>query len=108
MPPLEAWSEGKPVACSNAASLPEIVGDAALLFDPWSIDAIADAIKRMSVDRALREDFRSRGAKRLLNYSWDRTARLYRALYRATAHASLTEEDVELLKQTSIQQSVEG
>lgn len=98
MPPLEAWSEGKPVACSNAASLPDIVGDAALIFDPLSTESIADAIKMMATDSQLREEYQQRGKLHVQNYSWERTAKLYRALYRKTTNTQLTEEDIHLLQ----------
>ena len=47
MPVLEAMRRGTPVACADATSLPEVVGDAALLFDPYDVDAIADAARRL-------------------------------------------------------------
>ena len=75
MPPLEAMACGAPVVCSNAASLPEVVGDAALLVDPTDVDAMAGAMMRMTEDGNLREDLRRRGALRVKAYSWEQSAR---------------------------------
>ena len=55
LPVLEAMARGVPVACSNASSLPEVAGDAALLFDPHDERAIAEALGRLLEDPALRE-----------------------------------------------------
>ena len=70
LPPLEAMSCGCPVAASNAASIPEVCGDAALYFDPTSIDQIAAAMQKLIDDRALRERLRRAGASQLLHFSW--------------------------------------
>ena len=81
---LEAMACGTPVACSRSASLPEVVGDAAVLFDAEDVDAIAAAIVRVldtSVGRALR----SQGLARAATYSWRRTAQETLAIYRQAA-----------------------
>lgn len=96
-PVFEAWQEGTPVACSTVTSLPEQAGDAALLFDPLSVDAIADAAAQMATNAELRESLRQRGAKRLEDFSWERTAKTYRAVYRRAAGYPLSEEDRWLL-----------
>ncbi len=96
-PVFEAWQEGVPVACAEVTSLPEQAGDAALLFDPLSVQSIARVIKRMSNESDLRNDLIERGKKRLADFSWDRTARAYRALYRLVAGRQLEEEDRFLL-----------
>jgi glycosyltransferase involved in cell wall biosynthesis len=75
MPPLEAMACGAPVVCSNASSLPEVVGDAALLVDPTDVDAMAEAMMRVTEDGNLREDLRRRGALRVKAYSWEQSAR---------------------------------
>lgn len=86
MPIVEAFHAGAPVASSNAASLPEVAGDAALLFDATSVDAIADAVRRIWTDGALRGALRERGLFRARAFSWDGTAAAFRALYvRASA-----------------------
>jgi glycosyltransferase involved in cell wall biosynthesis len=76
LPVLEAMARGVPVACSNASSLPEVAGDAALLFDPHDESAIADAVVRLLSDEALRLRLRALGRQRALGFSWERTARL--------------------------------
>jgi len=96
-PMLEAWREGTPVACSTVTSLPEQAGDAALLFEPTSVESIAKAIYRMATDDELRETLRQRGGKRIQLFTWDRTARMYRALYRKIGGHPPTEEDRALL-----------
>jgi glycosyltransferase involved in cell wall biosynthesis len=97
LPVFESWEAGAAVTCSTVTSLPEQAGDAALLFDPTKVDAIADAVGRMAADPALREDLRRRGARRLAYFSWDRTARAYRALYRRAAGRQLSDDDAGLL-----------
>ncbi|MDQ7857232.1 MAG: glycosyltransferase family 1 protein [Armatimonadota bacterium] len=96
-PLMEAWEDGAPVACSNVTSLPEQAADAALLFDPLSVDVIARAVARMATDPGLRADLVRRGARRLRDFSWERTAKAYRAVYRRAAGRPLTEEDRWLL-----------
>jgi glycosyltransferase involved in cell wall biosynthesis len=96
-PIFEAWLEGVPVACSNATALPEQVTDAALLFEPREVEAIAAAIEKIATDSELRRQLRERGYSRLKDFDWRRTARAYRALYRRAAGHSLTEEDRRLL-----------
>jgi glycosyltransferase involved in cell wall biosynthesis len=84
LPVLEAMARGVPVACSNASSLPEVAGDAALLFDPHDESAIAEALQRLLGDEALREQLRARGLARVGEFTWERTARLTLASYRRT------------------------
>jgi len=76
LPVLEAMARGVPVACSNASALPEVAGDAALLFDPGDEAAIAAAIVRLLSDTALVEGLRERGLARSREFTWQRTARL--------------------------------
>jgi glycosyltransferase involved in cell wall biosynthesis len=76
LPVLEAMARGVPVACSNASSLPEVAGDAALLFDPHDEAAIASAISRLLGDESLRARLRALGATQAQRFTWERTARL--------------------------------
>jgi glycosyltransferase involved in cell wall biosynthesis len=85
IPPLEAMAWGAPVACSNNSSLPEIVGDAGVLFDARSVDAIAGAISRVLDDRALVERLRIAGPVRSRAFSWDRVAMATHQVYEAVA-----------------------
>jgi glycosyltransferase involved in cell wall biosynthesis len=76
LPLLEAMARGVPVACANASSLPEVAGDAALLFDPNAEDEIAAAIECLLGDPALVERLRAKGLERVRRFTWERTARL--------------------------------
>jgi glycosyltransferase involved in cell wall biosynthesis len=98
-PLWEAFLAGAPVACSNVTSLPEQAGDAALLFDPDRPEEIADAIARLWTDPALRAALAERGRERVAPFTWQRTARLFRAHYRRIAGRTLTEEDRTLLEE---------
>jgi glycosyltransferase involved in cell wall biosynthesis len=76
LPVLEAMARGVPVACAEASSLPEVAGDAALLFDPLAEDEIAAAIERLLGDPALAEELRAKGLQRARRFTWAQTARL--------------------------------
>lgn len=75
LPVLEAQSYGVPVMTANNSSLPEIAGDAALLVDPTDVDAIADAMLRLSEDEALRQTLIERGYANTKRFSWEKAAR---------------------------------
>ncbi len=75
LPPLEAMACGTPVACGDGSSLPEVVGDAALLFDPTDEEAMERDLRRLLSDAGLREELRERGLRRAAQFSWERTAR---------------------------------
>jgi len=74
LPVLEAMRRGVPVACSSRASLAEVAGDAALLFDAEDVGQIADALRRLLADGALRAALAARGATQAERYSWEATA----------------------------------
>jgi glycosyltransferase involved in cell wall biosynthesis len=78
LPPLEAMACGCPVASSNAASLPEVVGDAARLFDPHDVQAIAEAVREVLGDP---QPWVERGLARAAEFSWDQTARATDEVY---------------------------
>jgi glycosyltransferase involved in cell wall biosynthesis len=85
LPPLEAMACGVPVLTSRVCALPEVVGDAAILVDPLEVEAIADGIKRLVQDPALRARLQQRGLLRARLFSWEETARrTTRALQLAT------------------------
>jgi glycosyltransferase involved in cell wall biosynthesis len=81
LPPLEAMASGTPVITSDVSSLPEVVGDAALLIDPLDTNAIADAIRRVLMDSGLHAELRQKGLKRVHEFSWDRSVRRVREIY---------------------------
>lgn len=75
LPPLEAMQCGTPVIVGDRTSLPEVVGDAALLVDPFDVNAIAAALERVVTDEALREDLRRKGLEQARKFSWEKAAR---------------------------------
>ena len=81
IPVLEAMQAGVPVACSNAASLPEVAGNAALLFDPLSVDEIVVSIRRLVNEPDLRTELIRKGQKNLTRFSWNKTARETLSIY---------------------------
>jgi len=97
LPVLEAFTCGVPVACSNVTALPEVAGDAALMFDPHDVEQIAMAVARLWQDADLRSDLVARGTQRARAFSWQKTARLLRAHYRRILGVRLTDDDKALL-----------
>ena len=76
LPVLEAMCCATPVACSNVSSIPEVAGDAAILFNPLDEEDIARAIGRITTEPALREELVTRGLARAALHTWENTARL--------------------------------
>jgi glycosyltransferase involved in cell wall biosynthesis len=97
LPVCEAFSAGLPVASSSATSLPGLVGDAGLLFDPDNPEVMAAQILRLWTDERLRRNLAEKGRKRARLFSIDHTARLFRAHYRRIAGAELSDSDGALL-----------
>lgn len=86
IPAVEAMAMGVPVVATSQGSLPEVVGDAALLAHPKAPDSFTDAMQRVLEDPALRADLRSRGIRRAAQFSWDGSAaRLLQAFRAAVA-----------------------
>ena len=81
LPPLEAMACGTPVVTSRISSLPEVVGDGALLVDPYNEDDIAQGIARVLDDEDLRARLVARGLERAASYSWARSVRQIHAGY---------------------------
>lgn len=82
LPVLEAMARGVPVACSDRPALPEVAGDAALLFDPTDQEGVTESVRRLLVDAELRETLSARGLERARQFSWRRTAEATLASYR--------------------------
>lgn len=74
LPVLEAMRAGAPVITSNVSSLPEVAGDAAVMVDPLSVDAISDALAHLLADPDERARLREAGRARAARFSWERTA----------------------------------
>jgi glycosyltransferase involved in cell wall biosynthesis len=81
LPPLEALACGTPVVCSIASSLPEVMGDAALLVPPLDARAWAEALGRVLADASLRHDLAERGPRQAARFTWAEAARQTRAVY---------------------------
>jgi glycosyltransferase involved in cell wall biosynthesis len=81
LPPLEAMASGTPVVTSNVSSLPEVVGDAAILVDPYSAESIADGVLTVLRSTHLRGELRKRGLERVKAFSWARSVQRVREVY---------------------------
>ncbi len=79
--PLEAMACGAPVVCSNRTSLPEVVGDAALLVDPENITALVEAMRSVLLNDELRDNLRARSLQRAKVFTWRKTANETLAVY---------------------------
>ena len=84
LPVLEAMGCGCPVICSNAASLPEVAGEAAVLVDPRRPDQLAEELTRVLGSAALQSTMRARGLAKAQEFVWERTARQTVAVYERT------------------------
>ena len=82
LPPLEAMAHGTPVVTSNSSSLPEVVGNAAVLVNPENVFEIMRALHRVLLDQAVRERLRQRGYEQVKKFSWDASARRILEVYR--------------------------
>jgi glycosyltransferase involved in cell wall biosynthesis len=74
-------ASGTPVVTSNVSSLPEVVGDAAMLVDPYSAESIADGILTVLRSTHLRSELSKRGLERVKAFSWARSAQRVREVY---------------------------
>ena len=75
LPPLEAMACGTPVITSNTSSMPEVVGDAGIMVDPYDVDALTKAIYEVLTNDGLREDMRKKGLERAKLFSWEKAAK---------------------------------
>lgn len=82
LPVLEAMACGTPVACSTAASLPEVGGDAAEYFDPHSAEGMAGTIQRALESESLRAEMREKGLRQAARFTWEACARKHLEIYR--------------------------
>jgi glycosyltransferase involved in cell wall biosynthesis len=100
LPPLEAMALGTPVVTSNTSSLPEVVGNAAVLVNPENVFEIMRATHRVLVDPALREKLKQRGYEQAKCFSWDASARsvlrVYEEVAGGTPLADLRSTDAEI------------
>lgn len=84
LPPLEAMACGTPVICARTSSLPEVVGDAAILVDPQDVNVWSAAIESVASDAELRRAMRADGIAQAARFSWQTTAQQTLTLYRHT------------------------
>ena len=93
LPPLEAMACGTPTITSNASSLPEVAGTAALLVDPEDTAGLTDAIARVLSDRTLAAELRAAGPRQAARFPWSRTAaetaQVYRQVLRSHGHGGM-------------------
>jgi glycosyltransferase involved in cell wall biosynthesis len=87
LPVLEAMACGTAVACSNSSSLPEVVGEAGLMFEPRDVRAISGAIECLISNRTLRITLAQAGMERARAYTWERAAAITLGVYRAVVQA---------------------
>jgi Glycosyltransferase len=104
LPVLEAMSCGAPVIGSNTTSIPEVIGREDALFDPYSVDSIANKIKEVLTDENFRNELREYAIKRSKEFSWDKSAKIaleafedikpsnYRVIYNITTEDDLVEK----------------
>jgi glycosyltransferase involved in cell wall biosynthesis len=85
LPPLEAMAHGTPVVTSNVSSLPEVVGNAAVLVNPENVFEIMRALHRVLMDQALRDRMKERGYKQATRFSWELSVRRIMDVYRQVA-----------------------
>lgn len=81
IPVLESFACGCPLLCSNVSSLPEVAGNAACYFDPYSEESIKNAVKKVLDDSSLREDLIKKGYEQLKKFSWKQTAEGTKKIY---------------------------
>ncbi len=81
LPPLEAMAHSTPVVTSNTSSIPEVVGDAAVMVNPENVFEIAHALHRVLLDQTVREKLKSRGVLQAQKFSWDESVRRMLAVY---------------------------
>jgi glycosyltransferase involved in cell wall biosynthesis len=87
LPPLEAMVHGTPVVTSNVSSLPEVVGNAAVLVNPENVFEIMRALHRVLTDKALRDRMKERGYQQAAKFSWDASVRRIVGVYRQMAYS---------------------
>ncbi|HZM60740.1 MAG TPA: glycosyltransferase family 1 protein [Vicinamibacterales bacterium] len=93
LPPLEAMASGTPVVTSNVSSLPEVVGGAAVLVDPYDVDAIVDGLRRVLTNPTLAAEMRQKGIARAREFSWERSVAKTWAVYQQIAGSRANAED---------------
>ena len=97
LPPLEAMAAGAPVVTSNTSSIPEVVGDAALMVSPHDVIGLAKIITRVYSDQNLRDWLRKKGFEQVKKYNWPRVARNTLSTYYEVHHSSDKDEKITMI-----------
>ncbi|HUN89887.1 MAG TPA: glycosyltransferase family 1 protein [Terriglobales bacterium] len=92
LPPLEAMAHGTPVVTSNASSLPEVVGNAAVMVNPENVFDIMRAMQRALTDQSLRDKLKARGYEQVRRFSWEDSVRRLVEVYRAVSRNTPAEQ----------------
>ena len=87
MPPLEATATGTPVITASVSSLPEVVGDAAMIVNPDNVFDMARGIRDVLLDKQVRQRLITRGHEQVKRFSWRRTAQEVLSVYREVVAA---------------------
>jgi glycosyltransferase involved in cell wall biosynthesis len=90
LPPLEAMSHGTPVVTSNVSSLPEVVGNAAVLVNPENVFEMMRALHRVLLDQPLREKLKQRGYEQVQRFSWEVSVQRILRVYQEVAGTSVS------------------
>jgi glycosyltransferase involved in cell wall biosynthesis len=90
LPPLEAMAHGTPVVTSNVSSLPEVVGNAAVLVNPENVFEIMRALHRVLMDQPLRDRMKERGYQQAAKFSWETSVRRILEAYGQIGHRGRT------------------
>lgn len=98
LPVLEAMACGTAVLTTNCSSLPELAGDTAVLVDPYDVGAIANALERLLVDDAHRQELQRLGPLQATKFTWDITAEKLLEVVRSISHDTPCEIEIENLK----------
>lgn len=86
LPPLEAMACGTPVVCGHASSLPEVVGEAAIVFDPFNVQDMTATISSVLENANLRFEMRAKGLHQAKQFTWERTARELMGLFQQVSY----------------------
>jgi len=96
LPPLEAMACGCPVVTANTSSLPEVVGEAGIMVNPYDTSSLVQAMRRVLTDDKLRDNMVRRGLEQSKKFSWEKTAELTLQVYNKVARGGEIEDMAEL------------
>ena len=81
MPPLEAMACGTAVIASKTSSLPEVIGEAGILINPYSVEEIKEAMKKVWKEKDFADRLRKAGRERAKEYTWEKSAEILKEVY---------------------------